>query len=175
MDQDSKISSPRRTRAPREFGLLWSPIFVPLLFIAAGLSIPYGFGRVAYWKWREKQFAKKMATSGRVIDFDKLVRKLERGEGTVIHEWYTVYKGPVHHWWTPDDVLTMSPYPCVDRLAMARHRYRPLVEWFFRQYTSPVDGKALFFVINMDQKKTWAGLKEKSRVVDVPTFSRQNW
>lgn len=164
-----------RKKGRREFGPLWSPIFVPLLFIAAGLSIPYALGRIAYWKWKEKRFAEEMRKLGRTINFDEVVSKLKSGEGTVIHEWYTVLKGPVRHWWTPDDVLSISPYPCADRLAMASRRFRSLVEWFFCQYTSPEEGKAVLFVMNSRQKKAFAALEDKLRVVDIPTFSRQNW
>jgi len=164
-----------RVRSPRKFGALWSPIFLPLLFIGAALSIPYGLGRTAYWRLKERRFARQMASLSRTISFEELASRVESGQGTIIHEWYSVLKGPIRHWWVVDDVLSISPRPFVDRLHMIRRRYKPLVEWCFREYTSPQQGRALFFVVGKAQKEAYPALLEKARFVDVPTLSKQDW
>ncbi|HWZ81461.1 MAG TPA: hypothetical protein VNW47_02490 [Terriglobales bacterium] len=137
--------------------------------------MPYALGLATYWKWRERRFTRRMTAECRIMTFDELINKIEAREGTIIHEWYSVVKGPIRNWWTPDDVYAQQPGPWADRFRMKKRGYESLVEWCFRRYTSPTEGTALFFVVRKAQRKSFGALLETARSVDVPAFSREGW
>jgi hypothetical protein len=160
-------------KRPREYGpVMGCLVFMPLMFIAAVLSFPYMCCVAAYWQWKEKRFAEQMAALGRTISFEEVVSAIENGNGTIILESYSAFKGPVRHWWVADDVFTVSPHPCGDRLTMAKDPlFQPFVEWCFRQYTSPMEGRGLLFVSTKAQRQRLEALMEKARSVEVPALS----
>jgi hypothetical protein len=133
-----------RQRKPVEIGLPWSLFFIPVLFVAAGFSIPYTFV-VAYIQRRQQRaFKATMQASGRVMTWSDFIRALsDERRGTFIVE-RSSFKGPVRWWWTTENVYEQSPYPIADWLTMCiDESFCPFAEWFRDRYTNVDKGKAL--------------------------------
>jgi hypothetical protein len=93
-----------------EFGpIVGVLIGIPLLAIAAAISIPVAliWGRLSEHK--QRRFGKKMSRGGRTISLDQLSKAIRERKGTVIFEYRTPHKGPIRRWWTAEDVYARTP------------------------------------------------------------------
>jgi len=118
------------------FGLL----LIPLLLVAAGISIPITFIRSYIVRRNEDRFASEMKGSQRCISWnDSLLES-----GTLIGE-YLSAKGPFRLWWTSEDVLAASPYPCcVDEWPFGGEiDYSAFFGWCRDRFTDPGSGAAV--------------------------------
>jgi len=88
--------------------LAWSVIFIPLLFLASALSIPYGLVANYVMKRRERQFKHEMEDIGRTLLWADFVRRSSEEDGTLIIDIVTL-KGPVRWWWTSENLSELSP------------------------------------------------------------------
>lgn len=104
---DLRAKSSERT-GPREIGMPWSLLFIPILFIAAGLSLPYSFVASRIRRRRERAFRDQMKARGRVIEWSECRRAMDEGRGTLIIERYSL-KGPFRWWWTSEDLYRSMP------------------------------------------------------------------
>ncbi len=111
--RDGRVLSKRKTV---EFGLAWSVIFTPLFFLAAGLSIPYGFVANYVMKRRERQFRRDMERLGRTMAWVEFVRESGAEDGTLIVDIDSL-KGPVRWWWTSENLSGLSMDSAKLRLA----------------------------------------------------------
>jgi hypothetical protein len=91
----------------RQFGPIWSLVFVPLLLVAAGLSIPYTMCVHLLSARKERKFAGEMCKIGRTMPWPQFVSEMENGSGTLVLEFASM-KGPVRWWWTPEKHFTQS-------------------------------------------------------------------
>jgi hypothetical protein len=118
--------------------------FVPVLAVAAALSIPVGLVVVAVQNKRERSFKKRMNAAGRLMEWRNFEQVLHEGQGTVIVEGHSL-KGPFRWWWTGENLYEICPFPLVTWLETTPNDecYRPLAEWCRREYTSIDRGRAL--------------------------------
>ena len=161
-------------RSPR-FGhaasLLFLPL-VPLMFVAAAVSIPYTKIRRVTMARREDRFMESTKLSGRVMSWSDFVRELDQGNGTLIVERFS-FKGPIRLWWTADNVYERCPYPLVDWLTMAKDAtFDPVRDWCRANYTG-VTGEGRLLTATKDQWRTIRGEKplgfrEGVRFVEIP-------
>lgn len=130
-------------KEPFKIGLPLSLLVVPVLFIAAGLSIPYALAASRIQRRRERAFRLQMKKQGRTIEWGDFVRAMDECRGTMI--WERRLKGPSRWWWTPENVYGLCPYPIVvwiEKLPFDEI-YRPLATWCRERYTRPDDGRAV--------------------------------
>lgn len=148
----------RNARGPREFGPVASClVFMPLLAIAAPLSIPYMLVRRAVWNRHEKFLGSRMAKVNRVIGWADFIKVVNENRGTLIAECESS-KGPFRRWWTPDNIYALTPYPCGDHVSMWFGEFLPFRKWCFEKYTSQTTGSAVLVIGTRDQ---WRSLKER--------------
>jgi len=172
-------------RKPKEVGpVLRVLVFLPLLAIAALVSLP--FIPIAAWWQRRRRSRLKLAMNdkNRVMRWVDFARALEEKRGTLIVEG-DPRKGP-NFWWTPDDVLVLSPEPCSDSLGkLFNHSYEPFREWCYRRYTGP-SGNAFLVVGGKGQHKGFSidhnlenDFRGKGMDRDIPTvfttYPRRRW
>jgi hypothetical protein len=135
------LERPARRR-PREIRFPVSLVFIPVLLIAAGLSIPFSLIASSVIKKRERAFRGLMQRSGRIMDWSDFAHSAESNRGTLIEERYSL-KGPVRWWWTSEDIYHECPHAIADWLTMSNDpSFRPTAEWFRKRYTSPDGGRA---------------------------------
>jgi hypothetical protein len=120
-----------------------SLLLVPLLFIGAGISIPFSLVYRRIQRQREHRFRLELAALGRIIGWKDLMQAVDEARGTVIEERYSL-KGPVRWWWTPEIVRDLSPYETADWFTMLKgNSFRPFAVWCRQRYTSLDQGHAL--------------------------------
>ena len=100
-----------RVTIPFPFSALLGILAVPVLFVAAGVSIPVTLVREWRARRREERFAAQMRKIGRSISWAEARSEVERGHGTFIGE-YLSLKGPYRLWWTSVYVSVSSPHKC---------------------------------------------------------------
>jgi hypothetical protein len=137
-------AKPHARKEPREFGPVHAIWFVPVLAIAAVLSIPVAFVASTVQKKREQSFKKQMKATGRAMERRDFEQVLQEGRGTVIVESHSL-KGPFRWWWTVENLYDICPFPLVTWLQTMPNDecYRPLAEWCRREYTNIDQGRAL--------------------------------
>ena len=139
-------------RLGRGWSLLLSPLLIPALFIAAGLSIPYALVSRHFQRRRSRALEQEMKSAGRLITWSDLNREMEQAHGTLIIERYS-FKGPVDCWWTADYTYPLCPHPVVDWLTMANDKgFQPVSEWYKERYTNPRTGRALLVARRQAEK-----------------------
>jgi hypothetical protein len=140
---DLRAKSSERT-GPREIGMPWSLLFIPILFVLAGLSLPYALVARRIQRRRERAFCGQMKARGRLVEWPECQRAMDEGRGTLIIERYSS-KGPVRWWWTWENFYDVCPYAPLESLTWIpqEESYRPFAEWCRQRYTSPDGGCAL--------------------------------
>lgn len=121
----------------------WSLLFVPVLFLAAGISIPYSLAAKQVRRRRESAFEAKMKARNRTIEWGDFVDAINQHRGTAIEE-RSSFKGSDRWWWTPDNLYVESPYPIADWLTMRKNAsFDQFSMWCHKRYTSSETGNAL--------------------------------
>jgi hypothetical protein len=134
---------------PREVGLPWSLLLIPVLLFAGALSVPVTLVGRRIQRRRELAFFNLMQSRARVMESASFRQAIAENRGTLVKERYSL-KGLVRWWWTPENVYELCPHPMVDWMTMANEPgYRPTMEWFRRRYTDPDAGRA-FLVTTRD-------------------------
>lgn len=145
-----------------EFGpIIGTFVFLPLMVVAAGLSIPYGYAKRISDERKARCFEERMKSANRLLSFEEFERKLRSNEGTYISEYRA--KGPHRFWWTSDNLYKMSPVAIVSDLTMSVDpdpAVKVFARWCFDRYVSPNNGKA--FLVAMPRERGLS-LKEKLR------------
>jgi hypothetical protein len=149
--------SVKARRKPLDLGPV-GLLFLPLLFVAGAVSIPYAIIRRKVVGRRESRFAESMKLSGRMMDWTDFVRELEHGNGMLIVERFS-FKGPIRLWWTGDNVYKTCPYALVDWLTMAQDaNFNAVRDWCHKNYTGAT-GRAMLLTGTKDQWRTIRGDK----------------
>lgn len=117
-------------------------LLFPFLLVAAGLYFPYSVWLSYVQRRNSSSHQTKMKVLGRVIDWHDFVRSLGETRGTAIVERYS-FAGPVHLWWTSENIYDLCPFPSVDWWALHDESFLPFAEWCRARYTNPDTGSAL--------------------------------
>ena len=164
----------RKQRRPIHLGKEWAIFFlplVPLAFIAAGLSIPYSFFRKHLVRRRELRFQESMELLGRVISWAALIKELDKGEGTLIVERFSL-KGPIRWWWTTENLYEICPYPLADWLTMISDSdFQSARKWCSERYTG-AGGRALLILATTEERRSISegrGIADYVRWLEVPS------
>jgi hypothetical protein len=150
----------RKREGGIEVPIPFSLLFLPFLFAAGLISIPFSMVYRRGEQRRRKQFETQMKAKGRFIAWDQFQRVFEAGEGTVIEERHSFKR--VRCWWTPDAVRSLSPYAIPDWFeTMSARVHNPFSVWCDSQYTNPENGRA--FLIGSRPLKPSKGSSEMWR------------
>jgi hypothetical protein len=172
----STISARRRrpARKPVNLGVGGAILLVPILMMAAVVSIPYAWARRTLVKRKELRFKRRMKSMARLKTWNDVESCLADKTATFVVESLSM-KGPSRLWWTPDRISEISPFPFVssdnrDRLCYEME-FRPFGNWCFHRYTSPRSGKAFLVEIPVEQsKEIW---KRVTTAGCISTYSRK--
>jgi hypothetical protein len=113
-----------------------------------------------------------MKADGRIIEWERFMREISAGHGTLIVERFS-FKGPIRVWWTREDVYEVCPYPLVDWLTMARETsFDAVRDWCHKKYTSNT-GSALLVDGSKEHWRTIRGsspllFRDGIRYLEVP-------
>jgi hypothetical protein len=157
----------KKEKGPIDLGTFGCLLFLPLLFLAAMLSFPYGLVANLVHAHNERQFRKKLRKAGRAIEWPEFVQALNTGHGTVIIETYFP-KGPERWWWTEENVCSLSPSPMADAREIelgADFENDPVGDWCFEQYVSTSTGKALLVGGSREGRKSFNELSKSVRII----------
>jgi hypothetical protein len=150
MERDSR-DGPRHVN----IGLPLSLVFVPLLFIAAGIAIPFSLAATRFQRRRRRKFQDLMKARHRAIGWKGFVDAMDERRGTLIVEtallgsWATLHRertflGHARWWWTPDSLYAECPHPIADWLTMREDaNFDQFSKWCHQRYTNPETGSAL--------------------------------
>ena len=158
-----------------EFGpIIGTLVGIPALFLAAGLSLPYGYLKRISDKRRAGRFEERMRTANRLLTFKDFVEKLQNDEGTYIWECKSPGKGPARFWWTSDNLYDLSPFPIVDHLSISMDPgFKAFPRWCLDHYTNPRDGKAS--LVSMPHKYDLEEKLRNARGVEITSVRESVW
>ena len=158
-------------RKPRKISILFLPIYLPLFFVAAAVSIPWTYVQKLRQRTQEKRFATEMESSGRIMTWREFESALENGEGTAIGE-YLSLKGPFRLWWTPKDIPAISPHN-FDRehhFAFPEPQFASFFDWCREQFTSPQSGQAKLVLVPEEERPELKTKLDGARFVSICSF-----
>ena len=161
---------PKRGR-PYKVPIIFLPIYLPLLLIAAAISIPWTRIHRLRQHRAEGKFAEQMNTAGRLMKWKDFELAIESGDGTIIGE-YLSTKGPFRLWWTPEDIPALSPYRC-DRehhMGWPEPEFQPFFQWCYAQFTNPQSGRAQLVRVPETERKELKRKLAGARFVSTCSF-----
>jgi hypothetical protein len=131
-----------RGKRPVNIGLPWSLLLIPVLFLAAGISIPYSAAARQVRRRRESALLAKMRARNRTIGWRDFIDAISEHRGTAIEERSSL-KSSDRWWWTPDNLYLESPYPIADWQTMREDSsFDQFSIWCHNRYTGPETGDA---------------------------------
>jgi hypothetical protein len=157
---------------PINLGPIGGLLLLPLLLVAAVISIPYEKIRRRRVARREDRFMECMRLRERVMKWEDFIRELDGGNGMLIVERFS-FKGPIRLWWTRENVYKTCPYSFVDWETMAFDAsFDPVRDWCRTRYTG-ASGEAMLVSGTKDQWRTIRGdepmgFREGVQFVEVP-------
>jgi len=136
------LKSRKSISIPSPFGL----IFVPLLLVLGGLSIPITAIKRQVNRSRHNRLLSDMRRQSRVVTLSEIQERVNKDGGTLIVE-RKFPKGPVRRWWTPEDIFALSPYPLGSPInAFEDSPFIDAAEWCRERYTDVQHGSAALIV-----------------------------
>jgi len=79
---------------------------------------------------------------GRVVRISQIEEQVKFGRGTLIIE-RGFPKGPIRHWWTPDNIYELSPYPLGSPVnPFESSPFVEAIDWCRGRYTDVLKGTA---------------------------------
>ncbi|SRR5579871_2512013 len=137
---------PRTRRRPITIPSPLGLVFVPVLLLLGGLSIPVGLIQRQLARRRRHQFLSDMRSRGRVVAFSEIEEAANYGGGTLVIE-RAFPKGLVRHWWTPEDIYVQCPYPLGSPVnPFESSPFLDAVGWCRDRYTDVQKGTAALVV-----------------------------
>ena len=153
--------------------LPFSLLFVPLLLIAAAISLPFAYLMRFLQRRSERRFAGAMLASNRAMTWEDFEAANRENRGTAIGEALS-RKGPFRLWWTPDDVPAVCPHK-PDRprnFAVWEAEFAPFFRWCRTIYTDPDAGSAKLVIVPDAQRTQVANKLEGVRYVSTCSFKK---
>jgi hypothetical protein len=169
-ESSSTLTQPPR-RKPLKVSILFAPIYVPLLFLAAAMSIPWTYIHKLKQRRQERKFVEQMKKASRLMSWEEFKQATGNGEGTAIGE-YLSTKGPFRIWWTPEDVPATSPHKWKreQNVAWMEPEFLPFFEWCYARFTNPQSGMARLVPIPEEERKQLRAMLTSARFVSTCSF-----
>jgi hypothetical protein len=155
----AKPSKSSKGHGPHKISIIFLPIYLPLLFIAGAISIPWSHVQKLRQRRSERRFTEQMSAAGRLMTWKEFQVAIENGSGTAIGELLST-KGPFRLCWTAEIIPAVSPhkYDRNHHFAWPEPELAPFFEWCHAQFTNPQSGRARLVCIPEEERKR---LKEK--------------
>jgi hypothetical protein len=169
---------PARTEPPAEpegkkgtyIPMPFSLLFIPVLFIGAAISIPWGYVDNLVKRRRERRFADQMQAVGRLMTWKEFESAIENKQGTIIGE-YLSCKGPFRLWWTGEDIPAISPHKWErENLPWYEPEFAPFFDWCYARFTNPQSGTARLVIVPAEERKGPNKKFEGARFVSTCSF-----
>ena len=153
-DTDSRRPPIFFDRKTRTIGVVFLPIYLPILVVGAVISVPWTYVQRAIDRRSERKFAAAMASMGRSMPWSEFQPEIDDRRGTVIREVLST-KGPSRWWWTAEDVTANSPHKCApnDKSAWLDPEFRLFSRWCKERYTHAASGTACLVVVPDAERK----------------------
>jgi hypothetical protein len=135
-------------------GIALLTVLSPAILIYVVVQIPFSILDQRRRVRRQKSFAAKMASAGRLISWPELRLQLNASsQGTLIEE--DAEDDLYNVWWTLEDIATLSPHPCCfetscPETSLDMEGFRTFFEWCRSRFTSPESGTALLVDVRKD-------------------------
>lgn len=168
---DNSSTPLKRRRKSFRASAIFLPITIPLLLVAAAISIPWTYIQGLNQRRQERRFAEDMRKAGRRMDWQEFTQVIATGAGTVIGEYLTI-KGPFRLWWTAEDVPAISPHKWNREkdAAVLEAEFVPFFEWCYARYTNSHSGAAQLIVVSEEERKQLGTMLEGARFVSTCSF-----
>jgi hypothetical protein len=126
----------------------------PVILLWIIVQVPFSEVRRTTARRREKRFAAEMRAAGRLVTWAEARSQIDNQHGTLIGEFVS---NAYRLWWTPEDVPSLSPYPCrFEADKPPEHSDHSLFdEWCRSQFTSPESGTARLVDIRKPDEEEW--------------------
>ena len=167
--ESAPVTQPAR-RKPFTVPIIFAPIYVPVLFLAGALSIPWGYIQRSRQSRQEQRFAEQMKRSGRLMQWHEFKDAEANCTGTAIGE-YLSMTGPFRLWWTPDDIPATSPHKWKwEHIAWMEPEFLPFFRWCYRRYTNPQSGMAQLVSVPREDRNHLKTILASSRFISTCSF-----
>ena len=166
MESSPTTGAPPPRRKSFKVPIIFAPIYIPLLFLAGAISIPWAYLQKSERRRQERRFAEQMKKAGRLMLWQEFKQvEANAGSGTAIGE-YLSTKGPFRLWWTPDDIPATSPHKWKREqdVAWREPEFVPFFEWCYARYTSPQSGLARLVLVPGEEQKQLKAILASTRV-----------
>ena len=134
--------------------LLWTVLILcglvgAYLFLVLGVLCCAGIGSGVLNVVNELRVRRRMRVASRFLSWHTAIDRIGNARGTLILESPTAGWNVTRAWWTPDNVLALSPAPPPDAserdvLVLIRH---PFIEWCHEHYTDLDRGTAYLVAV----------------------------
>jgi hypothetical protein len=163
------ITQPPR-RKPYKVPIIFAPIYVPLLFFAGAVSIPWSYILKLKQRRQERKF-EQMRKASRLMRWEEFKQAIGNGEGTAIAEHLST-KGPSRIWWTSEDVPATCPHKWKRErnIAWMEPEFLPFFEWSYARFTNPQSGLARLVRIPEEERKQLTAMLTSARFVSTCSF-----
>jgi hypothetical protein len=105
------------------------------------VSLPITYVSSFLERRREAEFRKQLSVSNRCIEWHRLGSRLASDGGTVLIQTRGNKLAP-RLWWTPEDVLTLAPYPPPESLFFLEPPHE-FIDWCNKRYLDERHGTAI--------------------------------
>jgi hypothetical protein len=161
----------RKRKKPVKVSPLLMPIYLPLLFVAAVIAVPWNQIRRLRIRQQEKRFADLMHARGRLMTWEDAETRIDNREGTIVGEYLSI-KGPYRLWWTSENISELSPVACSgnEDHDWLDPQYAPFFEWCWNRYTNPENGIAVLVQLRGNRRVLLKDKIKKARYVSSCSF-----
>jgi hypothetical protein len=170
MESSPGGTQPARKK-PFKVPVIFAPIYIPLLFLAGALSIPWTYIQKSEQRRRERRFAEQMKKAGRLMQWQEFKQAEANGTGTANGEYHSM-KGPFRLWWSPDDIRATSPHKWKrdQPVAWMEPEFLPFFQWCYARYTNPEAGLAQLVSVPEEERNQLKEMLTSSRFVSTCSF-----
>jgi hypothetical protein len=152
-----------RFAVPFPFSAILGILAIPVLFIAAAVSIPVSALHRSTERRRESRVAERLRQAGRTIRWADVLSEMNQNRGSLIEE-YGSPKGPYRLWFTPENIVELSPHPCCfEELPWSEEDFGEFFKWCHARFTDIQSGSARLVEIPPLPDEGFAAALERSR------------
>lgn len=162
MPEHETLFEPRTPWYRKILMVILLPFVLPIVPLFLAIMLALGLCALICNFVLERRFRAQIRRCGRFLHWRQLSGCIaEEGAGTLIIESPSLGWGITHAWWTPERVLTVSPYavPTRDEWRSAATKMQCLNwdRWHWENYTNPDNGRGLLLrVWNGRSLENWA-------------------